>query len=384
MKKLAIVVIILLFLGVLTVRLVQKFTAKPSKSLSEIQEDKGIPVEIEQVQPGSISQFINITGDVSSEDAVMLSSKMGGRINAIYFNIGEVVCKGDKLVLIETPDLELEKAQVWNQMKIAQNNINSALAQLENARKDKERMSRLYREQAISKKQLENYELAFRTTRQQYEAALTQMNVLQGDFLIIQTDIKDSSVYAPFSGIVGNKLADVGTVVGERQDILSFYNLEKLDGLVQIPEQYLAYVKVGQPLELTINAFPSHPLRAKISKISGAPDGASRQFNVRVDFESKPKFLRPGLFFKGRIAVQRKDNVLIVPMQALMLEGEKYTLFIVNDRNIVEKKTVAIGIESDGMAEIVSGIEKGDKVIVFGKENVIEGSKVQIKTKGSL
>lgn len=385
----------MVILGVLTVvglRIAHKLAEEPPLSLAQIQQREGIPVEVVEVRPDSITSFLAVTGVVGSEEEAYLSSKMGGRISKIYKDIGDTVKKGEKLVDIDTSQLEIQKTQAENQLRIAERSLNQVRIRLEDARKDLERIQNLFRKKAISKKELERFELKFQTVEQQYETALAQLEVARDNLMIIETNIRDSSVFAPFDGIVGTKKAEAGEIVAPGQVILSLYNLAKLNAQVQVAESDLVHLKVGQEVEVKLDAFPEERFKGKVLKISGAPDPNTRRFDVHIAFEKVPSGIKAGFFLQAEILTGKRENILTIPIQALIkevspalkvdrqassAEGLEYFVFIVkNDR--AKKQRVELGERIEEKVEIISGIETGDRVITFGKENVTAGSLVKI------
>ena len=376
MRKIVITVVVLFFI-ILGYRIILKVKYKPPPSLTEIQKQQGQPVEAQEIRPCDISSYIVISGIVGSEEEALLSSKTGGRILKIYRDIGDIVRKEEKLVSIDTSQLEIEKIKAHNNIKIVQNQINQIKNKLDNAEKDLTRMRNLFKEGVIAQKQLENYKLSFDTIKEQHETSLLQLQVAKENLRIIETNIKDASVYAPFAGIIGERKAGVGEVIGSEKVILSIYNIKKLNGQVSVPGQYVPFLRLGQTAEITVDAFPERSITAKISKIGGASDPTTKLFKIHLVFESNPEFLKPGFFFKGKILTESKKNVLTVPVQALIQEGKEYFVFTVNDHT-AEKKLVSPGLRNEGRVEIVSGLDSGDKVVIFGKEKISSGSRVKV------
>jgi HlyD family secretion protein len=377
MKKLLLIILIISLLGYLGFKIIHKFTAKTPPSIAQIQEKEGIPVEVIEIKPDTILKFINVTGVVGSEEEAYLASKAGGRIWKLYKDVGDIVQEGEKLVEIDTSSLEIQKTQAENQVKIAEKNLSQIEAQFEDAKKNLERMQNLFNEGAISKKELEKFELNFQTTKQQYESAIAQLEVAKDNLKIVETNIRDHFIFAPFNGIVGVKEREVGEVVGSGQTILSLYNLEKLNAQVEVAENDIPELKVGQEAIITLDALPQEELKGKITKIAGAPNSDTRLFDVHIAFDKIPSGVKPGLFLRGKILIDKRKNIITVPTQALLKEGSEYFVFVVEDNRAVKQK-VELGDRTEEKVEVVSGVEVGMKVITFGKENVKTGSLVKI------
>lgn len=376
MKKILFVLIILI-LGIFAFRIVYKITVKTPPSIAQIQEKEGIAVEVITVRPDALLKLLNVTGSVGSEEEAYLSSKMGGRILKFYKDAGDIVKEGEELVGIDTTSLEFQRTQAKNQVRIAENSLNQVRAQFEDAKRDLKRMQNLFKDGVISPKELENAQLKFQTAEQQYESAISQLEIAEDNLKVIDTNIRDHSIFAPFDGIVGIRKGDIGEVVAPGQSILSLYNMNKLNAQVQVAENDVHNLRLGQDAIMTVDTLTGKELRGTVTKISGAPDPNTKLFDVHVGFKNIPAGLKPGVFLRGRILIGAKENVITLPFQVLFKEGSGYSVFVVENNRAV-KKMPELGDRAGDKVEIVSGIESGMKVISFGKENVKDGSLIKI------
>lgn len=376
MKKI-VTVFVILVLGIFGYRIYRKVTQKPGPSLARIQEKEGIPVEVEQVRPETFVRTVSFSGRVASEEEAVLSSKTGGRIIGIYKNIGDTVRQGELLARVDTSQLELQRIQAANQTRMAEKNLNQVQLHLENARKDLARMENLFREGAISQKQLERYQLDFQTSREQYESSQAQLEVARNNFRIVETSIQDAAVRAPFTGIIGSKRGDVGEVVAPGAPVFTLFNTAKLNAQLEVPEQHVVSLRQGQKAELSIDSLPGTSYRGHLTRVSGAPDPDTRLYCVHVSFDSRPEGLKPGLFLRGKITIGEKKGVLSVPNQALLQESGSSYVFVARAGK-AEKRSVTLGEKAEDRTEITAGLQGGEQVIIFGKENVSNGSRVKI------
>ena len=376
-KPFLFIVFIIFLAGLFIFRIVGKITSKPPLSIAQIQQEQGIPVEVLEVKPGILSRFINVTGFVGSEEEAFLSSKTGGRILKFYKDVGDIVRKGDKIVGVDTQTAELQRTQAENQVQVAKNNSMQAKAKFEDAKKNLERMKSLFEDRAVSKKELEDFELNFDTSKQQYEASVAQFGAAQDNLKIINTNIQEHAVFAPFDGILGVRKADIGEIVDPGEQVISIYNLDKLNAQVQVAESDIPDLEVGRYAVVTLDALPGKEIEGRVTKISGAPDPNTRLFEVHIGFDTIPAGIKPGLFLHGRILESSRKNIIVLPFQFLIKEDSKYFVFTVEDGKAV-KTEVEIGERSGNDVEIVSGLNFGARVISFGKENVKDGSFVKI------
>jgi len=376
MRKI-IVIILILLLGVIALIIIQKFSAKPPLSIAQIQEKEGIPVEVIEINPDTFSKFLNVTGRVGSEQEAYLSSKTGGRILKFHKDAGDVVREGEKIVEIDTSSLEIQKTQAENQVKIADNNLNQSQARFEDSKRNLERMRNLFKDGTISKRELEQFELEFQTIYQQLESAFAQLEVAKDSLRIIEVNIQDHGIFAPFDGIVGVRRADIGEIVNPGQSIISLYNPQKLNAQVKVAEKDVQSLKIGQRATIKLDIPTIEEFKGRVERISGAPDANTRLFDVYIEFEILSDKLMPGIFLQSKILIGDKKNIITLPGNALIKEGMKYFVFVIENNRAV-KKQIKLGDRSEDKFEIISGLDFGMKVVTFGKENVKEGSLVKI------
>ncbi|MCM8759115.1 MAG: efflux RND transporter periplasmic adaptor subunit [Candidatus Omnitrophica bacterium] len=376
MKKI-ISVLIVLFLGVLGLRLYRVLTSKPQPSLAELQKISGIPVDVFIVDPQPSSKEVIFTGTIGSEEEANISAKIGGRVAAVNADTGMLVKARQILVVIDDSQLKIQRNQIQNQIMMAQANVDSLKIQLDDAARDVKRMEELYKENVISQKQLEGYQLKLETVKKSYDSAQKNLQVVMDNLQLINTQIDDCIVRAPFDGIIGNKRVEVGEIVGPGQILMTLYNIEKLDAQMKVPEVYIPSIKKGLDAKIEVDALGNETFYGKIIKISGAPEPKTRMFVVHISFFKKDPRLKPGMFARAKIVIDRKSNALIIPSQAIFeQEGKKFVYIVENQQ--AKKVEITTGQESNGKIEILSGLSAGDHVIISGKENLSPGTKVNV------
>lgn len=376
MKKIFIAVA-LIFIIIFGIRLYQEIKKAPPLNISTLQEKSGIPVDVITVEPQNFSEEILVTGTIGSEEEANISTKIPGRVVAVYADAGMYVKANQVLAVIDETQLKIQKAQIQNQILIARTNLETIKIQIDDARRDVNRMEELYKEGAISKKQLEGYQLKLDTLNKNFEAAQKNLKVVEDNLQLINTQIDDCTIKAPFDGIIGNKWVEIGEIVNPGQILMTIYNTGKLNAQMKVPEVYIPQIKKGQSAEIKLDAIGDRNLTGKITKISGSPDPKTRMFTVYVSIPGLPNNVKPGMFATGRITTKTQKNIFLIPGEALIQEGDENFVYIV-DNNIAKKVKVVTGQQINGNIEIVSGLSKGDKVVTTGKENLSPESIVKI------
>lgn len=187
---------------------------------------------------------------------------------------------------------------------------------------------------------------------------------------------------APFSGVVGTRGVSPGAYLAAGAPIV---NLEKIDTLkvdFKIPETFLGDVRVGQEIELTVDALPRRTFAGEIYAIDPQVDVNGRSLQIRARIDNSERRLRPGLFARIRVKGLEERSVVMVPESAIVPRGGESFVYRVEDGRVVEEK-VALGERRDGLVEIVDGLEGAALVVTAGQQRLRNGAEVEVVSAGS-
>lgn len=307
-----------------------------------------LAVETVTVTPGPIQRRLTAVGSLRSGESVIVRPEVAGRVVRIGFAEGEPVQAGQVL-------LELDRAV--NEAEIA-----AAKAAFELARANLERQAELARRGT--------------GTRANYDQAVAEMGAAEAALALAQARIEKLTVKAPFAGVVGLRNVSVGDYVDAGEAIV---NLEQIDPLkvdFRVAEVFLAAVRTGQTIEVSLDAFPGERFTGAVYAIDPLIDESGRSVLLRALLPNPDDRLRPGLFARVELVLNEKTDALTVPEEALVPFGQAQIVF-----KVVEGKAVAApvttGLRRDGKVEIVDGIAAGDVVVTAGQIKLRDGTPVQ-------
>lgn len=285
------------------------------------------------------------SGNVRSRRAVVISTKMMGRITKIAVDEGQRVKKGQLLLVVDAS----EAKSAWEQSRAA---LEAAEVAVRNAERDEKRFTALYKERAVTKHKLE-----------QVEAGLAQAKAMkvkaEANQKMASTLLTYGTIRATEDGIVTKKWMDVGNMAYPGAPILTVENPKKLELSVSVPEEKARLLSVGGRASVIVDS-PAETFRTKISAVVAAADPMSRTSIVKLALPND-KGLRPGQFVSVRFdALARK--VLTVPTTAVFHEGQLDGVFVVEDGRAA-LRWIQTG-QSDGrFTQITAGLSDGEKVV---------------------
>jgi HlyD family secretion protein len=211
-------------------------------------------------------------------------------------------------------------------------------------------------------------------------AARAQLDQAQALLAAARVRLQDATVRAPFAGTVLQRMVEAGESVSPPPGSPSFVVGELQDVLVElvVPERQRAGLRSGQPVAVTVDAFPQARLSGRVEEIRPQAAVASRAFTVKVRVSNPERLLRPGMFARGVVTTGVRAGVLQIPDRAVLLTGGRRIVFVAKDGRALRRE-VTIGEQQGGVAEVVQGLDEGDQVIIEGHEGLTDNHPVAVR-----
>ena len=389
-------------------------------------------VDAINLQKKGIQKTDVYTGRIKSLQEVNVTSKTAGEVEAVYFNVGDKVNKGDILFKLDRRNMQNNIEALKTQIESAQAAINTAQSsyemskggqkenqlnqsetaleqvklQYEDIKKTYEDIKNLFEAGAASKQQYDQLKTAYDQAKLTYEStqkthdlmvekilgenekisknqlsqALAGKNNLLVQLKNSEDALNDLEIKSPIDGIVAQRNIDAGEIAGVGTPPFTIVNTDKVYVDIDIPSKTINQIELGQSIEILIEASGDNSYKGVITQISPIADERSFTYPVRIEIENKKGFIKSGMFAKASIELDKIDNALVVPRGALRINGnDKYAYIVENE--IVKKVDVEIGIDNGYEVEIKSGLQEGQDLIIKGREYVKEGDKVSITDK---
>jgi membrane fusion protein (multidrug efflux system) len=306
------------------------------------------PVEIATPESLNWPKTVTSVGTLRSDESVTIRSEVTGRIQAIHFKEGQRVARAQLLVKLDDTVLRAELEQAKANQRLAK-------AKYERAAELKERGF-------ISGQAKDEAENALRLA----DAAVQ----------LVEARLARLSIASPFAGVAGLRAAGVGDYLREGQDVVTIEKTDVIKVDFKVPEVFLSATKVGQPLQIALDAVPKQSFSGTVIAVSPQLDSAGRAILLRAQMPNKDFSLKPGMFARVRLLLAENTNAITIPEQALAPQGDEQYVFRVVDGRATRTK-VEIGQRRDGRVEIVSGIAPSDRVVVAGWQRIRDGAAVR-------
>lgn len=330
----------------------------------EAKTDRGpaVAVTVQAAAEQSLPSAEAWTGNVRSRQAVVISTKMMGRVVRFFVDEGQAVKKGQPLV-------EVDAAEARSAYDQAKAGLDAADVAVRNMERDHQRFSNLYEEKAVTKHQLEQVEMGLASA--QAQKAQAEANVKMAGTLLSY-----GRIVAPDDGIVTRKWMDAGNLAYPGAPILTLENPGDLDLSVAVPEDKARLLAVGQRARVTADGA-SAPLEAQVTTVVGAADAMSRTSTVKLSLP-KDAGLRPGQFVRVRFeALSMK--ALAVPASALVSQGQMDGVFVAED-GIARLRWIQTGLRTEDHVQVLAGLSPGEAVIAPVPQGLQDGAPVEVRS----
>ncbi|HEY4187020.1 MAG TPA: efflux RND transporter periplasmic adaptor subunit [Polyangia bacterium] len=322
-------------------------------------------VIVAQPLTGQLDQDVVLPGNIQAFTDSPLYARTSGYLKSWAFDIGAHVKKGQRLAVIESPEIDQQLAQA--QADLATAEANSKYAQAQAAR-----YQGLLDENAVSKQDTENFRTQASSTGNQVQAATANVRRL-GQLTSFE------KIVAPFDGVVTARNVDVGTLIdaGAGKELFHLAADDVLRVYVNVPQIYSRTCVPGVTAELTLSEYPGRVFTGKIVRTSNAIDPASRTLLVEVEVDNAKHELFPGSYAQVHFKLRAAQPALILPVPTLMFRAEGLRVGVVRSGRAV-LVPITIGRDDGKTVEVSSGLQATDQVIQNPPDALIDGEAVRV------
>jgi membrane fusion protein (multidrug efflux system) len=308
-----------------------------------------VPVIAVEAKLQPVIESLSLVGSILANELVEIKSEADGTVQDIKFTEGQQVKKGDLLI-------QFDETKFTTALAEAESNFKLSKATFERA-------------QQLSKSHL--------ISQQEYDQAAATFELNRATVDRRQRDLKDTRIYAPFSGVVGARIVSPGQVIARDTRMTVLVDLDPVKVEISLPERFLGQVHVGQELELSVAAFPAGKFRGKVYFVAPEVDPTTRTAVIKAQIPNPQQELRPGMFANLELTLKVRDQAVVIPESALVSQQDKTSVWVVGADETARPRPVVIGVRMPGLVEIIQGLQSGEKVITEGTQKVSPGGKVK-------
>ena len=360
-----------------------------------------------------LPRFFEATGSLAGDQQTDVAPQTSGKVVAVGVDIGSPVRRGQMLVRLDDAELKLRVEQAAAQVQQAKANVRqaeekiglrsgqafdpnrvaevaAARVALDLAEKNLRRAEKLiesgdvsrqfYDEQRSRRDQLkEQYDVALAQARQSYagvDVARTSVANAEAALALAKQNLSYAVIPSPMDGFVAERTADLGEYVSPQQKVATVVRTNPLRVRIDIPEQAIPEVRVGQSVSATTSAWPDRNFAGRVARIAPNVSAQSRTLTVEAEIENSSGALKPGQFATVRILQERAEPAVLVPARAVVTEAGVSRVFVIKNGH-AEQRLVQTGQTEGDLIEIRQGVAADEQVATSNQQQLSDGIAVK-------
>lgn len=336
-------------------------------------------VKVSAVKRADISAPIYATGSVFPDRESKVAAKISGMVERVFVEEGDQVEEGQLLVQLDQKDLLIAERQGQAAVKVAEMQLKEAELRVENLRKERNRLASLLEKRVVSQQKYDEIDTAYSMAAMGLEVIRAQILSTRENLAMARQKLRDTTILAPFSGLIVQRFINPGEYVSTMPPTPLFLlmNIDTVKTEIGLPEADLSRAALGDPVDITVDAYPHHTFRGTVSNINPTVDPLSRSFTLKVRIPNKDQRLKPGMFARATIYPDIHEHAIVVPLKAVATSGEDEFVYVL-EGNRVKLRKVTIGITDEEQIEVIKGLTEGEVIAVDGHHGMPDNSKVRV------
>jgi RND family efflux transporter MFP subunit len=358
-----------------------------------------VTVGVTKVARRSLGRKLTLSSELVPFQEIDVYAKEAGYVRKLNVDYGSRVKEGDVLAVLEIPELESQLQQDDAAIKNASDQIGRAQHELARAQAQGKVLHLQYdRLNAVAKSKpglvaqqevddAEGKDLAGQAQTESDQAALeaaqSQLALSQAKRQHDQVLFDYSKITAPFSGVVTQRYANLGTLVQagtnsstQALPLVKLSEDDKFRLVIPVPESYVRYTRIGDPVSVNVPSL-NRTFPGKVTRFSVDVREDTRTMHTEVDVENPGHVLIPGLYAEATLTLDERGNALSVPLQAVDHSGDQTNVFVVTPAHKIEVRRVTLGVETASQAEVLAGLQEGEDVVVSDRSGLKSGEDVR-------
>jgi len=440
-KSMAYVMMLIFLAGIISGCAALEGLGKKQENVQQTAESQKVPVEVATARVDTIQNEKEFSGVLKPINEVMVIPQIPGKVSKVHVKVGQQVKEGDVLIELEAGDVEQQVAQAQAAYEAAKASVELSkkrLSELESQKSkmqaeiskiDKQideaqkaldqakqaiepeiaRLNELRQRGAITdeqfKEQKAKLEEQLKPLQDGLEKLVQQKASLEKGKLEIESAIKSMpyddkmldaqlnqaktaldaakgaadklKLVSPIAGVVSSLSVQTGQMATQASPPVTVIDMTALILDIRLSEFDVVKVQPGQKIDVYVDAAGSQPVEGVVEWVSPSPDPRSQAYGVRVKIDNSSGKLRPGMFARAVLVLDKKENAVVVPKRAIVRQGDKAYVFVVKGGS-VERREVQLGMDGGERIEVISGLKSGEQVVVKGQAYLKEGQEINV------
>ena len=307
-----------------------------------------LPVETAVVSQSAVADPFEAVGTIEAVDAITVVSEIDATVISLPFREGEAIAKGGLIAQLDDAQLRAEEARaeaIREQRKVSYERIKTITDEGLGAAQD-------------------------------LDDAAAALKVAEADLAVIRTRLQKTRIVAPFSGVLGARQVSPGAFLRAGDPITELAQIQQLRVAFSAPERFYSSLQRGAAVKVSTTAYPGYELTGRIEVIEPVVDLATRRAKIIARIDNPGAKFRPGMSANVTVVLSERKNALVIPSEAIFVEGAQSLVFVVKADSTVARTPVELGTRLRESVEVLKGLDAGTMVVRAGHQKLFEGAKV--------
>ena len=347
------------------------------------QASRQVPVEVAPIQRGSIELQRTFSGELEALAEFVVAPKVSGRVERVIVNIADTVRRGQVVAELDNDEYVQAVAQAQADLEVARAKQSEARSALEIANREFKRTESLLKRGIASDSEFDAASQDQLAKQAQLKVAADQVIKAESSLETANIRLGYTKVTAGWTGgddgrVVAERYVDEGQTVAANAPLLLIVELHPIVGVVFVTERDYARLKPGQLVALKTDAYPGEAFTGRIERIAPVFRKSTRQARIEMAIDNPRHRLKPGMFIRVTVVLDRVPDAIIIPEQALTVRDSQSGVFLVSDggKSVVWRE-VKVGIRQGNRMQ-VEGEGLSGRVVTLGQQLVKDGSAITI------
>lgn len=344
---------------------------------------RSVPVEVALIRRGPIELRRTFSGTLESPAKLIVAPKISGRVVGLKVDIGDTVRRGQVIAELDNDEYVQEVALAEADLAVAKANIVEAQNTKEITTRELNRTKELSERGLASDSEFDSAKADQLLKQAWHEVSKARLTRAEVSLKTAKIRLAYTKITADWTGgnehrVVAERYINEGETVSANTPLLSIVELAQIIGVIFVNEKDYIHLKLGQPISLTTDAYPGKQFHGRIYRIAPVFRQATRQARIEVIIDNPQHQLKPGMFIRSTVVLDRIADATIVPEKALTTRNDQDGVFVVNDDGqSVSWRKVKVTIR-EGERVQVEGEGLSGRVVTLGQQLVDDGSAITI------
>jgi RND family efflux transporter MFP subunit len=324
-----------------------------------------------------VIDYIMVVGNLVGEATIDIVPRVAGRIDSIPVKLGDRVAKGALIAKIEDREIREQINQAQATLDVNKANVVQRESDVQVQQIALDRAKASFERGLTARQNLEDAEARYNSAVSQLNVAKAQHSQTQFRIDELKITLSNTTVVAPTDGFVSRRILDAGAFANANTVMLTIVDIDTVRLVANLVEKGFKKIVPGVEAKVQVDTFPGEDFTGKVSRVAPVFDPATRTAQMEIEVPNPGFRLKPGMYARVRLTVERRPNALTVPRNAVVDVDGKRGVFLVNE-GVATFVETATGLTDGERMEILSGLEEGQRVITTGALALQNGDRVAL------